>query len=250
MVLFAVAAIVCFEVSFAIATAFIHGGTQLLTKEGDQLTTSKTERKQEEVSFPTPPTDLRNHALSVTFAALLHFFCPRQIGQALKKMFLLQPPAPSSVDPRALGRAEAIRPGNWDFLGSCQRIATFLLLADFFFYWTHRSLHRHHRLYLFHAKHHRWTTKVAPEAGLDSSLIEFLLNSSVLVVPFAFGLRLKENELIGAMGIIGTNIAVTHSSQLVRFSHVRHHLLHHKIHKFNFGATPIFDKLFGTAYDQ
>jgi len=125
-------------------------------------------------------------------------------------------------------------------------VGFFLVLADVGFYCIHRALHRIPWLREMHAKHHRWHSDLMPLAGLDSSVQEYLLNSLALTFPVILGMRLTWLQVHVIAVVVGTNIALTHSSKLQRFNHVAHHLEHHKVHKANFGATILFDTLFHT----
>lgn len=138
------------------------------------------------------------------------------------------------------------------------QIITFIVISDFFSYWTHRLLHTPF-FWSFHAFHHS-PLKLNWLSGMRGSPVHMILTLAPVTISAAVFLYF-DNKAIGIALLLGdafiqhwihSNIDVPGADKLEKFFVTpRMHFVHHhpnpKYTDTNFGFTfSIWDKLFGT----
>jgi len=228
-----------FEAGFWIAAGAVHALAEpvasvqeqerepfVLDAGGERSEESKAKFDAQKTTFPAMARLLQNHAFNVLVGLALDLGLPSSFKTSVWTHYFD-------------GTDNGLR---WN------RVLGYTLCVDWFFYWGHRALHRFKRLYGHHQHHHRWVGQLQPEAALDSSVVEHCVNFFCTLLPLWLGFRINYLELVLFYFGIGFNVALTHSSGLHSWSHVQHHLDHHRVRTHNFGGSMVFDWLFGTSF--
>jgi sterol desaturase/sphingolipid hydroxylase (fatty acid hydroxylase superfamily) len=121
----------------------------------------------------------------------------------------------------------------------------YLICYDIWYYFIHYLLHTRH-FYFIHKIHHK---NVYPKFN-DYYLIHILeipIQSIGLLVPIYF-YKLHILQLFYALLFINIRGLLEHDERMI-FLVGNHHLIHHKIPKYNFGAYWL-DYIFGTLYEN
>jgi sterol desaturase/sphingolipid hydroxylase (fatty acid hydroxylase superfamily) len=129
------------------------------------------------------------------------------------------------------------------FVRELKKLALLWLGFDFWFYCVHRLAHVDKRVFtLFHRFHHEAKEAEALDGLVASPFDTIALGSMPLFVGMHLA-RVHEKTfwllLVSGLPLV----MLTHS----KFNGA--HLVHHRLLKYNFGATPLFDVMFGTRFN-
>jgi sterol desaturase/sphingolipid hydroxylase (fatty acid hydroxylase superfamily) len=121
--------------------------------------------------------------------------------------------------------------------------------SDFIFYFTHLLLHSAFFYKRIHAIHHTWSDPISCLSALDCSWIEHIYcNLAAFVVPVIV-LQPTRLECHVMASLTAANVVLSHSTTISDILRpINHHTLHHKFISCNYGASPMFDVIFGTYY--
>jgi sterol desaturase/sphingolipid hydroxylase (fatty acid hydroxylase superfamily) len=128
-------------------------------------------------------------------------------------------------------------PPEFSFHELGQWVAMFLW-EDFVFYHIHRLLH-HPQFYHLHKLHHSWKQPV-PWDALYSSVHENVMVNFFPVLSAPLIVELNIYYLLVWIAIATLSSVIAHSN----FNNP--HTLHHKYFNVNYGATRLFDVIYGT----
>ena len=133
------------------------------------------------------------------------------------------------------------------------------VIADFFYYWTHRAQHTFAWLWRFHRVHH----SVTEMSAINSyhHVTEDFFQYVGVTLPLAFLLGVAAGPVPWLLIVLfNTHTYFTHSSTRINIGPLRYVFTDNRLHRIhhsrelrhmnrNFGTTtPLWDVLFGTAY--
>lgn len=133
------------------------------------------------------------------------------------------------------------------------------VIADFFYYWTHRAQHTFGWLWRFHRVHH----SVTEMSAINSyhHVTEDLFQYVGVTLPLAFLLGVAAGPVPWLLIVVfNTHTYFIHSSTRLNLGPLRYLISDNRLHRVhhsrepehynrNFGTTtPLWDMLFGTAY--
>lgn len=123
-------------------------------------------------------------------------------------------------------------------------LAGLYLLSDLAFYGFHKLLH-HPQFYKYHKKHHEIRAPVG-FASLYMSVVDMYIGN---MFPVAMPMVLLSTPLptcyLWVFIVLFDTIVFDHSGYKTVSEH---HDRHHRFFNCNYGTTPLFDRLFGSAY--
>lgn len=125
------------------------------------------------------------------------------------------------------------------------KIVFYALVADQWFYWTHRILHYPWLYRNIHSIHHQWTYPMAIRA-IYAHPIEHIVGNigSFLVGPLIWPCG---GALMGVwIGLATFNAVSGHSGIHFPLFSIEKHDLHHRILNCNYGTSGISDRMYGT----
>jgi sterol desaturase/sphingolipid hydroxylase (fatty acid hydroxylase superfamily) len=119
-------------------------------------------------------------------------------------------------------------------------ITSSLIYLTFLFYVIHLGFHRW--FYRYHKRHHRWI-QTHPLAAWDAHPLEHLCINLIPTFygPIVHGWNATMLRVWCYLAVVNSVWAHTETSQL------HFHNVHHRKQNVNFGSTPVWDHLFGTA---
>lgn len=150
-------------------------------------------------------------------------------------------------------------PLTFSWTSALALVATPLLVAmisDFFFYWCHRAQHRW--LWRYHAVHH--SIRELNSTNSYHHFTEPMIQSVLIGIPVSLVVSESAATLPLIALLLHLQSAYIHSSTQLHFGPLRRVLVDNQFHRIhhsleprhfdrNFGAiTPLWDRLFGTAY--
>ena len=147
------------------------------------------------------------------------------------------------IEPSGLRSPELLSQG-WYWIA----IKTFLMIviSDFIFTFAHYSFH-HPYLYKYHKIHHEWTAPVAVRSIYAHPFEHLGANLSSMIIPLWI-VRFPFNYAGYWTILITLNTLKSHSGLNIRhwILTADDHDLHHKLFKYNYGFTSIWDYALGT----
>lgn len=123
----------------------------------------------------------------------------------------------------------------------CAWLTVVALWGDFHFYITHRIMHQVGPLYRWVHKVHHWSINPDPWSGISMHPVEQAIYFSAMFLFLAVPMPFWAHR-VTKLGLIVFPIP-GHLNHFVD----HHHYIHHTRFNFNFGSTPLFDHVFGTA---
>ena len=122
----------------------------------------------------------------------------------------------------------------------------YVLLADQWFYWTHRTLHMNRFLYKhIHSIHHQWVFPMAIRA-IYAHPVEHVIGNvgSLMIGPLCFPI----NGALLCLWVTSAtlNSVLAHSGTKIYMLTDEAHDMHHRVLLCNFGVMGLCDRLFGT----
>ena len=122
----------------------------------------------------------------------------------------------------------------------------FTAIADQWFYWTHRAMHRVKFLYNnIHYIHHQWTYPIAVRTIYAHPVEHIITNVGTLIVPPLIWSSSLE-FLMFWVGVATFNAVAGHSGiHFPVFTNEKHDL-HHRYLNCNYGTFGLSDRMFGT----
>jgi fatty acid hydroxylase domain-containing protein 2 len=121
----------------------------------------------------------------------------------------------------------------------------YTVIADQWFYWTHRMMHIRFLYRHIHTIHHRWTYPIAVRAIYAHPVEHIISNIGSLVIgPLLWPASV---ELMVLWTIVATFNAVSaHSGVSISAVGAEKHDLHHRYLNCNYGTTGFSDRMYGT----
>jgi sterol desaturase/sphingolipid hydroxylase (fatty acid hydroxylase superfamily) len=130
----------------------------------------------------------------------------------------------------------------WHWARELRKLLLLWLGFDLWFYWVHRLAHKDKRVFrLCHGFHHE-AREAEPLDGLVASPFDTVVLGSL---PLFAGMQLARvhEKTFWLLLVSGLPLVMLTHSRLNGA-----HLVHHRLLKYNFGATPLFDFIFGTRH--
>jgi len=127
------------------------------------------------------------------------------------------------------------------------KFAFYSVVADLWFYWTHRLLHHPYLYKHIHSIHHRWTYPMPIRTLYCHPIEHILANASALIIgPFIW--KGGQNTIMLWTVLATFNAVLSHSGIDLGWPifTAKKHDIHHRILNSNYGTTGISDRLFGT----
>lgn len=121
----------------------------------------------------------------------------------------------------------------------------YALIADQWFYWTHRLMHHSWFYRRIHCVHHEWTYPIT-YSTLYAHPVEHIV---VNIGSFLIGPLLSPNNIwmFGIWVAAATlNAVLAHSGLRLKYTSIEKHDLHHQWLNCNFGTSGISDRMYGT----
>ena len=126
------------------------------------------------------------------------------------------------------------------------QFAIYTIIADQWFYWTHRTMHRVKYFYNnIHYIHHQWTYPIAVRTIYAHPIEHIITNiGSIVLPPLIYPTSV--NFLIFWVSLATFNAVVGHSGIRFPIFANEKHDLHHRFLNCNYGTFGLSDRLFGT----
>lgn len=135
--------------------------------------------------------------------------------------------------------------GGLSLGGTALQFVFYALVADQWFYWTHRIMHQPWLYQNIHRIHHQWTYPMAIRTIYAHPVEHLIVNTgSILIGPLLWN---GSTHVLTVWIILATINAVgSHSGTHVPFCNIEKHDLHHRYLTCNYGTSGISDRLYGT----
>lgn len=119
----------------------------------------------------------------------------------------------------------------------------YVVLADQWFYWTHRYMHVNKSLFSYvHSIHHEWTHPMAISTMYAHPLEHIVVNlGAILVGPFLLPMPMHFVRIWGLVAMINSMMAHSGIKGLSAS-----HDIHHRKLKYNFGVLDLSDRMYDT----
>ena len=125
------------------------------------------------------------------------------------------------------------------------KLVFYALVADQWFYWTHRIIHQRWLYANIHSIHHQWIYPMALST-LYAHPIEHIIGNigSFLIGPLIWT---SQSSLLAFWIVLATSNAVSgHSGIHFPMFSIEKHDLHHRLLNCNYGTTGLSDRMYGT----
>lgn len=134
---------------------------------------------------------------------------------------------------------------SWDIFTVILQLFFYLIVADQWFYWTHRIMHIPFIYSHVHSFHHRWVYPVAVRT-LYAHPVEHIVTNlgSIMIGPLLWS---TSSPILAVWLVLATiNSVMSHSGIHLPFMKNEEHDIHHRRLNYNYGVTYFSDYIWGT----